>query len=139
MSCGSWWRAASRDEKWLGCKSTRISGAVRNRALRGVAARYAGRVGRRKRLPHYGVDMFGIIGWIIFGIIVGIVARLLHPGRDPGGFVVTCLLGIAGSLVAGFIGRALGWYREGEGAGFIMSVIGAILVLVIYHKLAGPR
>src|SRR5882724_2926191 len=84
-------------------------------------------------------SVFTIIGWIIFGIIVGLVARLLHPGRDPGGFVVTCLLGIAGSVLAGFIGRALGWYREGEGAGFIMSVLGAILVLVIYHAVAGRR
>jgi uncharacterized membrane protein YeaQ/YmgE (transglycosylase-associated protein family) len=83
--------------------------------------------------------MFGIIGWIIFGAIVGLVARLLHPGRDPAGFVVTCLLGIAGSLLGGFLGRMLGMYRDGEGAGFIMSVIGAILVLVIYQRVAGRR
>jgi len=83
--------------------------------------------------------MFGIIGWIIFGAIVGLVARLLHPGRDPSGFVVTCLVGIAGSLLGGFLGRVLGLYREGEGAGFIMSVIGAILVLVIYHRVGGRR
>ena len=83
--------------------------------------------------------MFGIIGWIIFGIIVGLVARLLHPGRDPGGFVATCLIGIAGSLLGGFLGRVLGLYREGEAAGFIMSVIGAILLLVIYHRVAGRR
>jgi len=83
--------------------------------------------------------MFGIIGWIIFGIIVGLVARLLHPGRDPGGFVVTCLIGIAGSLLGGFLGRAMGLYREGQGAGFIMSVIGAILLLVIYHAVVRRR
>jgi len=82
--------------------------------------------------------MFGIIGWIIFGAIVGLVARLLHPGRDPSGFVVTILLGIAGSLVGGFIGRALGLYRAGQGAGFLMSVLGAILLLAIY-KAAGRR
>ena len=83
--------------------------------------------------------MFSLIGWIIFGAIVGLVARLLHPGRDPAGFVATCLIGIAGSLLGGFLGRVLGWYREGEAAGFIMSVIGAILVLVIYHAVVGRR
>lgn len=85
--------------------------------------------------------MFGILGWIAFGIIVGLVAKLLHPGRDPGGFVVTALLGIAGSLLGGFIGRLLGFYREGHGAGagFLMSVLGAILILVIYHKVAARR
>ena len=83
--------------------------------------------------------MFGIIGWIIFGAIVGLVARLLHPGRDPSGFVVTVLLGIAGSLLGGFLGQILGMYREGEGAGFIMSVIGAILVLIIYQRVGGRR
>jgi len=77
--------------------------------------------------------MLGIVGWIIFGAIVGLVARFLHPGRDPGGFIVTILIGIAGSLIGGFIGRALGLYRQGQGAGFIMSVIGAIILLVIYH------
>jgi uncharacterized membrane protein YeaQ/YmgE (transglycosylase-associated protein family) len=83
--------------------------------------------------------MFGIIGWIVFGVIVGLVARLLHPGRDPGGFLATCLIGIAGSLLGGFLGRALGLYREGEGAGFIMSVMGAILLLVIYHAVVRRR
>jgi uncharacterized membrane protein YeaQ/YmgE (transglycosylase-associated protein family) len=83
--------------------------------------------------------MFGIIGWIIFGAIVGLVARLLHPGRDPGGFVVTVLLGIAGSIMGGLVGRALGLYREGQGAGFIMSVLGAIVLLVIYRIAAGRR
>jgi len=80
--------------------------------------------------------MFGILGWIIFGLIVGLIARLFHPGRDPGGFVITALLGIAGSLLGGFLGRALGLYREGEGAGVIMSVLGAILLLVLYRSFA---
>jgi len=84
-------------------------------------------------------QMFGIVGWIIFGIVVGLLARLLHPGRDPGGFVVTALLGIAGSLLGGFLGRVLGLYREGEGAGLIMSILGAVLLLVIYHRLAPGR
>jgi uncharacterized membrane protein YeaQ/YmgE (transglycosylase-associated protein family) len=83
--------------------------------------------------------MFGILGWIIFGLIVGIIAKLLHPGRDPGGFIVTVLIGIAGSILGGFAGRALGLYRQGQGAGLIMSVIGAIILLVIYHAVAGRR
>ena len=83
--------------------------------------------------------MFGIIGWIIFGAIVGLIAKLLHPGRDPGGFIVTILLGIAGSLLGGFIGRAVGLYRQGEGAGFIVSVLGAIVLLVVYHAVAARR
>ncbi len=83
--------------------------------------------------------MFGLIGWIIFGAIVGLIAKLLHPGRDPGGFIVTILIGIAGSLLGGFIGRAIGLYRQGQGAGFIMSVVGAIILLVIYHAAAGRR
>jgi len=83
--------------------------------------------------------VFGILGWIIFGAIVGIIAKLLHPGRDPGGIIVTILLGIAGSLLGGFVGRALGLYREGQGAGLIMSVVGAIILLVIYHAMTRRR
>lgn len=79
-----------------------------------------------------------IIGWILFGLIVGVVAKLLMPGRDPGGMIVTILLGIGGALVGGFIGRALGWYGEGDPVGFIMAVIGAILVLFAYRKIIGP-
>jgi uncharacterized membrane protein YeaQ/YmgE (transglycosylase-associated protein family) len=80
--------------------------------------------------------MFGILGWILFGLIAGFVAKLLMPGRDPGGFIVTILLGIAGAVLGGFIGQALGLYREGEAAGFLMSVVGAILLLVIYRMFA---
>ena len=80
--------------------------------------------------------MFGILGWIIFGLTVGLIARLFHPGRDPGGFVITALIGIAGSLLGGFLGRALGLYREGEAAGLIVSVLGAILLLVLYRSFA---
>jgi uncharacterized membrane protein YeaQ/YmgE (transglycosylase-associated protein family) len=76
-----------------------------------------------------------ILGWIVFGLIVGAVAKLLMPGRDPGGIIVTMLLGIVGALVGGFIGRALGLYNQGQGAGFIMATIGAILVLFVYRKL----
>lgn len=83
--------------------------------------------------------MLHLIGWIIFGAVVGLVAKLLHPGRDPGGFIVTILIGIAGSLLGGVIGRMLGVYRQGEGAGFIMSVLGAVILLVIYHFVALRR
>jgi uncharacterized membrane protein YeaQ/YmgE (transglycosylase-associated protein family) len=74
-----------------------------------------------------------ILWALIIGLVVGAVAKLLMPGRDPGGFIVTSLLGIAGSLLATFIGQALGWYREGQAAGFIMSVIGAIILLSLYR------
>lgn len=83
--------------------------------------------------------MLGWIGWIIFGLIVGIVGKFLMPGRDPGGFIVTILLGIAGALLGGFVGRALGFYQEGEPAGFIMAVIGAIILLAIYRAVLGRR
>jgi uncharacterized membrane protein YeaQ/YmgE (transglycosylase-associated protein family) len=79
--------------------------------------------------------MFGIIGWIVFGLIVGVIAKLLMPGKDPGGFIVTILLGIAGALLGGFIGQALGLYGPGEAAGIIMSVIGAVVLLFLYRKL----
>jgi uncharacterized membrane protein YeaQ/YmgE (transglycosylase-associated protein family) len=70
---------------------------------------------------------------LIVGLIVGALAKLLMPGRDPGGFIVTMLIGIAGSFIAGIVGRALGWYTEGQSAGFIASVIGAVALLAIYH------
>ncbi len=79
-----------------------------------------------------------IIGWILFGLVVGVVAKLLMPGRDPGGMIVTILLGIVGALIGGFIGRLLGWYGESDPVGFIMAVIGAILVLFAYRKVSGP-
>lgn len=82
--------------------------------------------------------MFGILGWILFGLIVGVIAKLIMPGKDPGGFIVTILLGIAGAVVAGFIGRALGWYGPDEAAGFLMSILGAILILFIYRRLRRP-
>lgn len=70
---------------------------------------------------------------LIIGLVIGAVAKLLTPGRDPGGFIITTLIGIAGSFIATFIGQALGWYQQGQGAGFIASVLGAILLLAIYH------
>jgi len=81
----------------------------------------------------------GIIGWILFGLVVGVIGKLLMPGRDPGGFIITILLGIAGALLGGFVGQALGLYGPGEPAGFIMAVIGSIILLVIYRMAAGRR
>jgi uncharacterized membrane protein YeaQ/YmgE (transglycosylase-associated protein family) len=81
----------------------------------------------------------GIIGWILFGLVVGVVGKLLMPGRDPGGFIITIILGIAGALLAGFLGQSLGFYREGEPAGFIMAVIGSIILLIGYRMVAGRR
>jgi uncharacterized membrane protein YeaQ/YmgE (transglycosylase-associated protein family) len=83
--------------------------------------------------------MLGFIGWIFFGLVVGIIAKLLMPGRDPGGMIVTILIGIAGALIGGFIGRALGWYPPDGGAGYLMSILGAIILLFAYRRLAGAR
>lgn len=72
--------------------------------------------------------------WVVLiGLVIGAVAKLIMPGKDPGGFIVTALLGIVGSVVATVLGRAVGWYGEGQSAGFIMSVIGAIVLLAIYR------
>jgi len=81
----------------------------------------------------------GIIWMLIIGLIVGAIAKLLMPGKDPGGFIITILLGIAGAFLAGFLGRSMGWYGENEPTGFIASVVGAILLLVIYRLIAGRR
>ncbi len=83
--------------------------------------------------------MLHLIGWVIFGLIVGIVAKLLVPGRDPGGFITTSLIGIVGALLAGWIGRAVGWYGPNDNAGFLMSIVGAVILLVIYHALFRRR
>jgi uncharacterized membrane protein YeaQ/YmgE (transglycosylase-associated protein family) len=77
--------------------------------------------------------MMSVIGWIIFGLIVGIIAKFLMPGRDPGGFIITTLLGIAGALVGGYLGRLLNLYGEGDPVGFIMAVVGSIVLLLIYR------
>jgi uncharacterized membrane protein YeaQ/YmgE (transglycosylase-associated protein family) len=83
--------------------------------------------------------MFGILGWIIFGLVVGVIAKLLMPGRDPGGLVVTMLLGIVGAVLGGWIGRAAGLYTPGEPAGFVMATLGAIVLLVIYRAVVRRR
>ena len=83
--------------------------------------------------------MLSFLSLILFGLVIGVIAKLLMPGRDPGGFIITILLGIAGALLGGFVGRALGFYQEGEPAGFIMAVIGAIILLAIYRAVIGRR
>jgi uncharacterized membrane protein YeaQ/YmgE (transglycosylase-associated protein family) len=84
-------------------------------------------------------NMLGVLGWIIFGLIVGVIAKLLMPGRDPGGMILTILLGVAGALVGGFLGRAIGLYGPNDAAGIIMSVLGAIVLLFAYRKLSTAR
>lgn len=79
----------------------------------------------------------GILWTIIIGFVAGIIAKFLMPGRDPGGFIITTLLGIAGAFVATYLGEAVGWYRAGEGAGFIGAIVGAVIILAIYRMIAG--
>ena len=80
--------------------------------------------------------MIAILSWIVFGLVVGILAKLLMPGHDPGGFIVTVLLGIAGAVVGGFLGRAMGFYGPNESAGYLVSIVGAIILLALYRMLA---
>ena len=80
-----------------------------------------------------------ILSWIVFGLVIGFIAKLLMPGRDPGGFIVTMLLGIAGALVGGFIGRAMGFYDANQSAGWLMSILGAIILLALYRVLVRRR
>ena len=79
----------------------------------------------------------GIIWTIVLGLVIGLIAKLIHPGKENMGIIMTILLGIAGSFLAGIIGQAIGWYKAGEGAGFIASLIVAILLLVIYGRIKG--
>jgi len=80
-----------------------------------------------------------VIGWIVFGLIVGALAKLVMPGRDPGGIIVTMLIGIAGALLGGFIGRAAGMYGPQENAGFLMSFLGAVILLLLYRTVVRRR
>ena len=77
----------------------------------------------------------GVIWTIVLGFVIGVIAKLLHPGKENMGFIMTIVLGIAGSFLAGIVGQFLGWYHAGEGAGFIASVVAAIVLLVIYGKI----
>jgi uncharacterized membrane protein YeaQ/YmgE (transglycosylase-associated protein family) len=83
--------------------------------------------------------MGAIIWTLIIGLIIGAVAKFLTPGRDPGGCIITMLIGIAGSFVASYLGQAMGWYQPGQPAGFIASVIGAMLLLLLYRLIFGSR
>jgi uncharacterized membrane protein YeaQ/YmgE (transglycosylase-associated protein family) len=82
----------------------------------------------------------GILWTLIIGLVVGAIAKFVMPGKDPGGFIVTMLIGVAGALLAGFLGRAMGWYANpGEGPGIIASIIGALLLLLLYRLFVGRR
>jgi uncharacterized membrane protein YeaQ/YmgE (transglycosylase-associated protein family) len=83
--------------------------------------------------------MFGLLGWILFGLIVGVIAKLLMPGRDPGGFIITILLGIVGAVLGGWLGRVLGLYAPDEPAGFFMALLGAIILLGAYRLFTRRR
>jgi len=85
------------------------------------------------------MEDYGIIGWIVIGLLAGGIAKLLMPGKDPGGCIITILLGIAGALLAGWLGQAIGWYEAGEGAGFIAAIVGAFILLLIYRVISGRR
>jgi uncharacterized membrane protein YeaQ/YmgE (transglycosylase-associated protein family) len=97
---------------------------------------------RREGCTHWvqkGINMFGILGWIVFGFIVGVLAKFLMPGRDPGGFIVTTLLGIVGAAVGGWLGRAMGLYGPDQPAGFLMALLGAVILLMVYRLVTGRR
>ncbi len=86
------------------------------------------------------MENYGIIGWIVIGLLAGGIAKLLMPGKDPGGCIITILLGIAGALLAGFLGRIVGLYGPGDdGAGFIAAIVGAFIILLVYRLIAGRR
>lgn len=80
-----------------------------------------------------------ILWMIVIGFVIGLVARAVMPGRDPAGFIVTTVLGILGAVIAGFLGQAAGWYAQGEPAGFLASVVGALIVLFVYRAAVGRR
>lgn len=85
------------------------------------------------------LESYNWLWWIIIGGVAGAIAKLLMPGRDPGGCLITILLGIAGAFLAGWLGKAVGWYDNGEGAGFIAAIVGAFIILFIYRLIAGRR
>lgn len=85
------------------------------------------------------IENNGILGWIVIGLIAGGIAKLLMPGKDPGGCIITILLGIAGALLAGFVGKSIGWYNEGEAAGFLAAIVGAFIILFIYRLVMRRR
>ena len=83
---------------------------------------------------------YSILAWIVIGLLAGGIAKLLMPGKDPGGCIITILLGIAGALLAGFVGRMVGWYGpDDQGAGFVAAIVGAFIILLVYRLVAGRR
>jgi uncharacterized membrane protein YeaQ/YmgE (transglycosylase-associated protein family) len=80
-----------------------------------------------------------VLLFLLFGLVVGALARIIVPGREPGGWLVSMLLGVGGAALGGYVGRALGWYREGEPAGFIVSLLGAIVLVAVYHAMTVNR
>lgn len=85
------------------------------------------------------LETYSILGWILIGLLAGALAKWIMPGKDPGGCVVTILLGVAGALLAGFVGNAIGWYSRGQAGGFIAATLGAIIILWLYRILAARR
>lgn len=85
------------------------------------------------------LEDYGILGWIVIGLLAGGIAKLLMPGKDPGGCIITILLGIAGALLAGFVGQAIGWYGPGDGAGFLAAIVGAFVILLVYRLVLQRR
>jgi len=79
---------------------------------------------------------YGWVTWILIGLVAGAIAKAITPGRDPGGCMITIVIGVAGALLAGFLGQQLGWYRAGEGAGFLAAIVGAVLILIVYRLIA---
>ena len=84
-------------------------------------------------------QMISILAWIFFGLIVGLMAKFVMPGKDPGGLILTILLGIAGAVVGGWIGTSLGYGAQGQSAGWIMSILGAVLLLSAYRFMFNPN
>lgn len=85
------------------------------------------------------IETYGILGWIVIGFLAGGIAKLVMPGKDPGGCLITILLGIAGALLAGFIGKSIGWYNEGEAAGFLAAIVGSFVILFLYRIILRRR
>lgn len=85
------------------------------------------------------LETYGFLGWVVVGGLAGALAKLIMPGRDPGGCLVTILLGIAGALLAGFVGNQIGWYTQGQAGGFIAAVLGALVILILYRLLIRRR
>src|SRR5439155_11728468 len=111
--------------------------AVRRAAADSVSGSAAAR--HTRSICFAGGHVMTVIGWIVFGLVVGALAKLVMPGRDPGGIIVTMLLGIAGSMLGGLIGRAMGMYGPGQAAGFLMSFLGAVILLTLYRMMSRRR